>query len=855
MVSLFFEVEALPRPLFPTLIPILVVALAFVSSSCLRADAQVSVTTYHNDNARTGQNLNETLLTPANVNVSQFGKLYSGSANLDSWASAQPLYIPNLLFGSTPHNTVFVATLNNSVYAFDADSGAELWTANYGAPTPFGGLCIDSSYQASPSKGAGIVSTPVMDATAGILYFVMKTGDGSATPFALILHGVYLTTGLDVPGSPVVIEPPSGPTFLPQYQMNRPGLLLNNGFVYVGLGSTGCKGNQGFPKINNHGWILGYNTLSLTATPTVFVTSPTTNNSGVWQSGGGLTADASGNIYFETADGIFDENLGASDYGLSVVKLDPNLNLLDFFTPYNEASVLEPNDLDLSSVGTLVLPDQTTGPAHLLIASGKNEEIYLLNRDEMGGFCGNCNTNTSNNNILQDVLPPSYLSGCLGNPPAFTCRYGTPSLWNAAATSYIFFTEVPGPMSAYSITNGVVSASPSSRTAGNFSGAGSASLSSNGSSNGILWAVTWNNHLPPGTDSGTLRAFDPTNLQTQFYTSSQATANRDTLGYVTDFITPTVANGKVFVTSESQLLIYGLLPIMTPSGGNNQSALEGTVLPAPLSVQAVNSYTGLPVAGATVTFTAVPTGGQFGSPTAVTNSSGIATTTYTLPSIPGTVTVTASSPSATTTYLTETATSTQPSSLNLISGGRQKGTVATALPLPIVVCAKDAHGRTVPGAVIAFTDNGLGGLFNPASVITNSNGQASTSYTLPAKASTLTLDATTGSIQLAITEQSVAAAASSLNYVSGNNQSAPPNTQLDLPLVVSVTDPYGNLVSGVTVNFTDNGANGRLSRSSIVTTSTGKASVNYVTPLQSGTVTVTAAVNGIAPVNFTVTVQ
>ncbi len=840
-----------PRRLASLIAISCLLALSLCSGS---ARAQVSVTTYHNDNARTGQNLSETVLTPANVNVNQFGKLYSGSVALDSWASAQPLYVPNLLFGSTPHNTVFVATINNTVYAFDADSGQELWTANYGTPTPFGNLCTDSSYQASPTRGAGIVSTPVIDPVAGILYFVTKTGNGSSTPFDLNVHGVYLTTGIDVPGSPIVIDPPSGPTFLPEYQMSRPGLLLNNGFLYVGIGSTGCKGLQGFPKINNHGWILGYNTLSLTSAPTVFVTSPSTNNAGIWQSGGGLTADANGNIYFETADGIFDQNTGGSDYGLSVLKLDPNLNLLDFFTPYNEASLLEPNDLDLSSVGTLLLPDQPFGPAHLLVASGKNEEIYLLNRDDMGEFCSTCNGNTSNTNIVEDVQPPSYLSGCLGNPPAFTCRYGTPSFWTASSTDYIFFSEVPGPLVAYSLTNGLVSTAPSSRSTNSFSGEGSPSISANGSSNGILWTITWMNHLPAGTDSGTLRAYDPTNLQTQFYASNQASGNRDTLGYVPDFITPTIANGKVFVANETQLQVYGLLPVLTVAGGNNQSGYAGAALPVPLSVLATNSYTGLPVVGATITFSAVPTGGKFTNPTATTNSSGIATTSYTLPNTPGAVTITAGSPSTTTAYLTETVTAGQATSITLVSGGRQKGTVGATLPAPIVVALKDAHDNAVSGASISFTDNN-GGIFSPATGITNAIGQVSTSYTLPTKALSLTVIASSGSLQLAISEQSVAGSAASLNYISGNNQSAPPNNLLDAPLVVSVKDLYGNLIPGATVNFTDNGANGKLSSSTVVTSANGKASVTYITPLQAGTVTITASMTALTPVNFTVNVQ
>jgi hypothetical protein len=653
-----------------------------------------------------------------------------------------------------------------------------------------------------------------------------------------------------------LITPPSGPTFMPQYQMNRPALLLSNGYVYVALGSTGCKGISGFPKINNHGWILGYSTLSLSQPPYLFVTSPATNNAGVWQAGGGLATDPAGNIYFETADGVFDANDGGSDYGLSVLQLSPELQLLSFFTPYNEGTLLEPNDLDLSSVGPLVL--NPSGSEPVIIASGKAEEIYLLNSDNMGGFCSPtiCNTNTGNTNILQDVLPPSYLSGCLGELSTLTCRYGAPAYWSSSTASYVYFSENPGPLISYSFNGPILNTVPVESPA-NYLGAGGPSISANSTSSGILWAITW---APggPGKNPGTLRAFDATNLQTQLYASSLAAGGRDSLGNVPSFVTPTIANGKVFVASENQLLVYGLLPSLTASGGNNQSAYVGTQLPTAISVQLLNSYTGQPVPNVTITFSATPSGGTFSSPTAVTNSSGIATTNYTLPTVPGSITITASGPSnspTTTASFVETANAGPPASIALVSGGNQKGTVATTLPAPIVVSVTDSYNNLVPNALVSFTDNSSGGTFNPPSTDTNSSGQASSFYTLPTKAEALTLDAITGNLQVGITERSVAASPSTLSYVSGDNQSAPPNTELPKPLVVAVKDQYGNLVSGVTVNFTDNGAGGTFSNSAPVTNSTGRASVTYTTSSQAGGITITATVSGLKAINFSETVQ
>jgi outer membrane protein assembly factor BamB len=511
--------------------------------------SQVSVTTYHNDNARTGQNTNETKLTPSNVHPVSFKKLFTGSVSLDSWASAQPLYVANLTIAGGSHNVVYVATLNNSVYAFDADSGAELWMRNYGAPTPYTKLCNDSGFQSSPSAGAGIVGTPVIDPVAGTMFFVAKTGTGTSTsPYALYLHAINITNGNEQTASPVLIVPTTGPQFYPEYQMNRPALLLNNGTVYVALGSTGCVGYKGFPQINNHGWVLGYSESSLTQPPLTFVTTPSKNNGGIWQSGGGLVADSTGNIYFETADATFDEFTGGSDFGDSVIGLEPNLNLLDFFTPYNQGTLLNPDDLDLGSVGPVLLPDQSVGPTHLLVGSGKTEEIYLLNRDAMGGYCSTCTT--SNTNIVQDVQRPSYLTGCQApSSGPTTCRYGALSYWN----NTVYAPGENAPLLAYALSNGTLNATPV-RSAIAYGGVGSPSISAANTSNGIAWVVTWG---PPPVNNGTLRAFNAVTLK-QLYSSDMASGGRDTLGQVAHFLTPTVTNGKVYVATKTQLVVYGL---------------------------------------------------------------------------------------------------------------------------------------------------------------------------------------------------------------------------------------------------------------------------------------------------------
>ena len=277
-----------------------------------------------------------------------------------------------------------------------------------------------------------------------------------------------------------------------------------------------------------------------------------------------------------------------------------------------------------------------------------------------------------------------------------------------------------------------------------------------------------------------------------------------------------------------------------------------TLLPSALTVLA--SCNGSPVSGVSVAFSDAGAGGAFGTPVATTNGSGIASTTYTLPAAVETVTITAASSGYTSTTFTETSTPTV-TSLTLVSGGKQNGTVGTALPQPFVVRAKNSSGKTVSGAPVTFTDAGAGGSFSPNPAVTGSTGQASTTYTLPQKPKNITATGADGSVSVIITAKSVVGPPTSFTLVSGNNQSAHPNTKLAKSLVVSVKDQYGNPVSGVTVTFSDNGAGGILSTTTPVTTSTGQATVTYTTGPTTGTVTISASTSTLGPLNFTETVK
>ena len=290
------------------------------------------------------------------------------------------------------------------------------------------------------------------------------------------------------------------------------------------------------------------------------------------------------------------------------------------------------------------------------------------------------------------------------------------------------------------------------------------------------------------------------------------------------------------------------------NAGNNQSGIVGTTLPTALSVLATNN--GNPVSGLSVTFSDGGAGGTFGTPVATTGSNGIASSTYTLPSTAKTITITASSTGYTSAIFTETATSSAVTTLVMSSGGKQTGTVGTTLPNPIIVTAKNALGNGVPGASVSFSDGGLGGTFSPNPAITGSNGQASTSYTLPTAAkTTITVTATSGSVNVTTQERSVAGAPANFAIVSGNKQSGNPNTLLPKKLVVSLTDQYKNPIANATVTFTDNGAGGKFNTTTPLTNSAGQAMVTYTTGSTAGTVTITATTGTLAPVNFTETVK
>jgi len=505
--------------------------------------------TYHNDNQGTGQNLNETVLTTGNVNSGQFGRLFSRP--VDGKVYAQPLYVSSVNIPSQGfHNVVYVATENDSVYAFDADGLATtpLWQVNYvpagGIPVPSGDIpCNDIAPQ------YGITGTPVINPSTNTMYFVarVRTGSGTSAVYSQYLHAVDITTGADLSGSPVLINPSvpgtgvsssGGIVYFDALRSNqRAGLALTNGVVYIAWGSS-CD-NAPF-----HGWVAGYDAVSLNQVG-VFNTTPNGQEAGIWQGGAALTVDASNYLYFSTGNGTFDADFQGTGFSSSFLKLSTanGLSLADYFTPYN-SDVLDAQNRDLSSAGVLLLPDQPP-PApilHLALGGGKPGTIYLLNRDSMGQF-----------NSESDVPVAQELVHAIGQPGPLTATtgiWGTPAYYQ----NQVYYAGVGDTAKAFTLINGFLSPTPVAQSSAKFSYPGATpAISANGSSNGIVWLVS---ALVSTGQPYTLIALDAANISKQLYSSAGFPG-----GGSLQFVVPTVANGKVFVgTGTSQLDVFGLLP-------------------------------------------------------------------------------------------------------------------------------------------------------------------------------------------------------------------------------------------------------------------------------------------------------
>jgi hypothetical protein len=504
------------------------------------AAAGTDVLTYHNDNSRSAQNLTETVLTPANVNATQFGLLRVLPA--DGLVDGQPLIASNLSVSGVLRDVVYVVTENDSVYSYDADTGAALVHVS----------ALGSGETPSDTRGCsqvvpqiGITSTPVIDRSVGPngTVYVVAMSKNAAGEYFQRLHALDLVTLAERPNSPVVIQATYPGTannsvgttsFQPGQYEERAGLLLLSGTVYTAWTSH-CD------QTPYNGWIIGYDESTLAQSQVLNVT-PNGSEGAIWQSGGGMAADSAGNIYALVANGTFDTTLDASgfplqgDYGNAFIKLSSasTLQVTDYFDMDN--TVAESNgDVDLGSGGAMLLPDQTdsTGVVRqLAVGAGKDGHLYVVNRSNMGKF------SMSNNAIWEDM--PGALPGGIWATPAYF--QGT-----------VYYGDVGGTLKAFGIQQALLGKTPASQTSISFPYPGTApAVSANGSSNGIVWAVQ-------NSNPAALHAFAAGNLATELYNSNQAANGRDNFGAGNKFMTPSIANGKVYVGTPTGVAVFGLL--------------------------------------------------------------------------------------------------------------------------------------------------------------------------------------------------------------------------------------------------------------------------------------------------------
>ena len=495
--------------------------------------------TWNNDQAHTGQNLTEIVLNTGNVNSNQFGKLFS--LPIDGQAYAQPLYMLGVSIpGQGTHNVLFVATENDSVYAFDADSQSTtpLWHVSFLNPPSVTTVPSGAVNCTNIGSQVGITGTPVIDPALGVLFVVAATEENGE--YVQRLHALDVTTGSEDFGGPVAIQasvPGTGAgskgsgtvSFDPLMNDQRSGLTLLDGVVYLSWASY-CD------KDPYHGWTIGYDETTLKQT-TVWNSGPNGTRSGLWQSGVSPATDTEGNLYIMTGNGTFDASSGGLDYGDSVVKLSTTggLNVSDYFTPFDQA-IDAANDLDVGSGGPLVIPDQSGPNPHLLVGAGKTGTIYLINRDAMGGYNPN-----NNNQIVQSLVG------------AVNGVYSAPGFWQ----NNIYFAATGDYLKQFLLSNGMLSATPIEESTNEIGYPGaSPAISASGATNGIVWVLKSGNFQKGGP--AVLYAYDAANVSRQLYDSSQKPS--DQAGPTVKFNPPTVVNGKVYVGTNGEVDVYGLLP-------------------------------------------------------------------------------------------------------------------------------------------------------------------------------------------------------------------------------------------------------------------------------------------------------
>jgi len=544
------------------------VSILSVTNHTTNSSGFAGVLTQHNDISRTGLNSSETVLTPTNVNTATFGKMFSQA--VDGFIYAQPLYVPNVTIAGGVHNVIYVATEGDSVYAFDADSNTGtnaglLWHASlidtaHGAAAGATTVNVEASLDPNCSDlipQVGITSTPVIDPSSGTMYVEAKSNEGGN--FIHRLHAIDIKTGAEKsPGPATITASVSGSgegsvggiiSLDGLHHLNRVGLLLLNGSIYIGFASH-CD-DQPY-----HGWLLAYDAGTFTQT-SLLVTTASGGLGGLWMSGTGVAGDSNANIFISSGNGDFDTvNVPAGELGDTTMKLfntgTSPLTLADYFTPFNQ-STLDGEDNDLGSGGVLLLPNQSGSFSHELVEVGKEGTIYVINRDQMtAGNLHFCQTacNSTDPQIIQEIQNEVGNQGDIGR------FWGTPAYFNNA----VYFCGTGDNLKEFPLSNGLLATSPSATSGHIFSFPGCVPVASgNGNTNGIIWVIDTSTYGTPAPTLGpaVLYAYRADTLALLWNSSQSGT---DTAGNAVKFTVPTIANGKVYIGTETELDVYATHP-------------------------------------------------------------------------------------------------------------------------------------------------------------------------------------------------------------------------------------------------------------------------------------------------------
>ena len=691
----------------------LVIGLALLAS--ISARAQVNVTTWHNDLARTGANTQETILTTANVNASTFGRLFT--VPVDGQVYAQPLYLSGVAIGGGTHNVLYVETEHDSVYAIDADTGTVYAHVSL---IPSGGTTVSSSSDLNCgdiNPEVGITGTPVIDPASNILYVVSKAKVGGNV--VQQLHALNAATLAEDLNGPVEIQAevsgtaPDGNgstvTFNPVLENQRPGLALENGHVLITWGAH-CD-NPPY-----HGWLISYNASTLSQ-EAVWNTTPDgepngstqSPQGGIWMAGAAPAVDANGDIYVTSGNGYWN---GSRDLSDSVLKLGPPANdtfpLLDYFTPFDQGG---PGDSDVGSAGPILFPTSSSG-AQMLVQQGKQGTIYLVNRNNLGKDCasGSAPCSGADTQIAQELRGASQ--GVLSSP----------IYWNG----HVYWPTYANLMT-WSIdpNSGLLSSSPTSQSTQTFARTAGASLSANGTTNGIVWIMQ---------NTAELFAFDATNLANVLWTSGQAANGRDRADSSVKFEPPTIVNGKVYYGTADEVVAYGLLAGAIPTAAKPTFSPAAGTYTAAQSVTIADATNGATIYYTTNGTTPTTSSTRYAGPIAVsatetleaiavasgaTNSS-VASATYTIQQSSGTTATPTFSPAAgtyTTAQSVTIADATGGATIYYTTNGSTPTTSSTVYSGPITVSANEtleaiavASGQTASAvATASYTINTGGG--------------------------------------------------------------------------------------------------------------------------------------------------